>query len=123
MAENIMTSNIASNAVLNNKKGFVNIHINSKIFDKDVIYSAVYVFLDKAYILLDVNHGGGSNSEQIIIRLKPKKGRDLALLANEFNNELLNYLFYKNQSTKNKIVRDAIIRRLILTNEEEQLFS
>jgi len=106
--------------------------LNQKIFPKDVIYSAAYVFLDKAYIILDMQPG----NDEILVKLRLKDNaekkrknstfddniKELKRTANDFNNEVLSYLYYKNQSMKNKVVRDAIIRRLILTNESEPLF-
>ena len=37
----------------------------------------------------------------------------------DFNNELLNYAVYKQQSEKNKGIRETILQRLLLTNSPE----
>jgi His-Xaa-Ser system protein HxsD len=88
------------------------IEINPKIYALDVIYSAAYVFIDKAYIILD-----GDPKKKITVLLKPKEDYDLEKLGMEFNNELLNYAQYKEKNTQNKPIREAIIQRALITND------
>ena len=88
------------------------IDINPKIYALDVIYSAAYVFIDKAYIILD-----GDPKKKITVLLKPKEDYDLEKLGMEFNNELLNYAQYKEKNTQNKPIREAIIQRALITND------
>lgn len=85
--------------------------INPKIYPLDVVYSAAYSLLDKAYVVLD-----GDPEEEIIAEVRSKGGVDLRALGDEFNNELLNYAVYKKQSEKNALIRQAIIQRALLTN-------
>ena len=102
-------------------KDYVLLSINPKIYPLDVVYSAAYALLDKAYIVLD-----GDPEEEIIaeIRLKGKNvgkdGKDavecLKEIGNEFNNELINYAVYKKQSEKNALIRQTIIQRALLTS-------
>lgn len=98
------------------KKDKVIVKINSKFYSLDIIYSAAYVFLDKAYILID-----GDIKKEIIVELKPKAKRDLETLGNEFNNELLNYATYKVFSEKNKDIRTMIVQRAIITGDPKVL--
>jgi His-Xaa-Ser system protein HxsD len=98
------------------------IKLNQKVYPLDVIYSAAYVFIDKAYIILDED-----SKKNISVFLKPKKKMDLNELGGEFYNELLNYAQYKTQAEKNKAIRETIIQRALITNdpsiiEEENLF-
>jgi len=98
------------------------IKLNPKIYPLDVIYSAAYVFIDKAYIILEEDH-----NKNIEVFLKPKAQTDLNELGGEFYNELLNYAQYKTQAKKNKVIRQTIIQRALITNdpniiEEDDLF-
>jgi len=103
---------MVSNIEIDKKENSCILSINPKIYSLDVIYSAAYVFLDKAYLLLD-----GDPETEIIVKLKPKEEYSLEKLGDEFNNELINYSYYKVQSMKNQRIREAIIQRALLTNE------
>lgn len=96
------------------KEGCILISINPRIYSLDVIYSAAYVFLDKAYLLLD-----GDPQKKIVVELRPKEKSksNLEKLGREFNNELLNYATYKEQSERNASIRQAIVQRALLTSE------
>ncbi len=86
--------------------------INTKLYPPEVIYSAAYVFLDKAFFLFD-----GDPKKQINVTIKPrKKGLDLKGLCMEFSNELINYSVYVIQAAKKQAIREAIIRRALATN-------
>ncbi|MBN1543865.1 His-Xaa-Ser system protein HxsD [Candidatus Woesearchaeota archaeon] len=87
--------------------------INPKIYPLDVIYSAAYIMIDKAYIILD-----GDPEKEISVNIQRKEdGQELKKIVQEFNEELLNYAVYKSQSEKNKELREAILKRVLLTNE------
>ncbi len=86
------------------------ISVNPKIYPLDIVYSAAYTLLDKAYIVID-----GDPDEEIIAEIRPKNNEDLKTLGNEFNNELINYAVYKKQSEKNAVIRQAIVQRALLT--------
>lgn len=92
------------------------IKINPKIYPLEVVYSAAYVFLDKAYILID-----GDPKKEIIVEAKPKEEKNLEYFGGEFNNELLNYLTYKNFSDKNKDIRTMIVQRALITGDPDVL--
>lgn len=101
-----------ANLEIDKKENQVTVSVNPKIYSADVIYSAAYVFLDKAYVLVD-----GDPEDEIIVQLKPKNPYDLEKLGREFNNELLSYSFYKTQAEKNTAVREAMIQRVLVTND------
>lgn len=98
---------------IHRKENCVVISISPKIYSLDVVYSAAYVFLDKAYILLS-----GEPKKEIMVELRPKEKRnEIEKLGREFSNELINYAFYKKQSEKNAPIRQAILQRALLTSE------
>lgn len=103
-----------SNLEIKKSEGKIIVKINPKIYPLDVVYSAAYVFLDKAYVLID-----GDPKKEIIVELKPKDGKSIDKLGDEFNNELLNYANYKKFSEKNKDIRTMIVQRAIVTNDPE----
>jgi len=79
-----------------------------------VIYSAGYVLLDRAYVLLD-----GDPKKEIIVQLKAKKtGENLEELALDFNNELISYAVYVVQAARTDEIRKAIVERALLTVED-----
>ena len=43
--------------------------LDAKIYPKDVVYSAAYVFIDRAYVILE-----GDPEKHITVGLKPKAG-------------------------------------------------
>ena len=56
------------------------------LYPRDVVYGAAYVFLDRAYVLLDRHEG------RFLVHLRGKQAADeaaLRALAGEFENELL----------------------------------
>lgn len=87
------------------------ITINAKVYPLEVIESAAYVFIDKAYIILD-----GDPQNDVIVTIIPKKGHEKENLELEFHNELINYANYKNFADKNRELRIAILQRALVTN-------
>jgi len=88
------------------------ISINPEIFSLEVIYSATYTFLDRAYFVFE-----GDPDEEIRVKVKPKSSDDdIEELAYEIQNELVNYAVYIIQSSRNQEIRNAIIKRALNTN-------
>lgn len=98
------------------KNGSVLLTVNPKIYPLDTIYSAAYVFLDRAYILLD-----GNPDEIILVQIKPKAAEDLQRLGCEFNNELLNYADYHSRAEHTQKIRELILQRALITNDPSVL--
>jgi len=97
---------------IDQKKREATILVNTKIYAPEVIYSAAYVFLDKAHFLFD-----GNPNKEITVTVKPKeKNLDLKKLCLDFSNELINYSVYVIQAAKKQAIREAIIRRALATN-------
>lgn len=91
--------------------------VNPKIYPLELIYSAAYIMIDKAFIVLD-----GDPDKTIKIEVRKKKPeQDLKTLVMEFNEELLNYAVYKAQSERNKVLRETILQRVLLTNNPNHL--
>jgi His-Xaa-Ser system protein HxsD len=102
------------------KEGYATFSVNPKIYPLDLIYSASYILMDKAYIFLD-----GDPQTEILVELRRKEGtkESLKKIVFDFNDELLNYAVYKQQSEKNKGVREAILRKIILENDPQSIKS
>lgn len=96
-------------------KDHILVDVSPKVYPLDVLYSAAYVLLDRAYVVID-----GDPDKKVIVEIRPKGKCDLVKLGNEFNNELINYAVYKAQSEKNRALREAFIQRALLTNIETQ---
>lgn len=100
---------------LNTEENYCTLKINPGIYPLEIIYCAAYVFIDKAYVILD-----GDPGKEIEVILKPKdtsNNESLNNLGHEFYNELLNYAVYYQKSKSSRAVRDAIIQKALLTNE------
>lgn len=70
--------------------GWIKMVVKTKVYSLPTIYSAGYVFMDKAYVYLD-----SEGSDKVVIWLCPKNKRaDLDSLAAEFCQEMLNYAHY-----------------------------
>ncbi|MEM0360633.1 MAG: His-Xaa-Ser system protein HxsD [Candidatus Diapherotrites archaeon] len=97
------------------KHGKAIVSVNPKVFTLEVVYSAAYVLLDKAYFFLD-----GDPAKEILVTIKArdkKRGaKALEEIANHFNNELINYSVYAVQAARNQAIREAIIQRALATN-------
>lgn len=103
-----------NNIDINKKGNFVLVSINPKIYPLEIIYSAAYTFIDRAYVIID-----GNPSEELFVELKLKEKGDLETLGREFNNELVNYAVYAVQSVRTQNVRDALVEKVFSSNTED----
>ncbi|MBU0758327.1 MAG: hypothetical protein KKF44_09735 [Nanoarchaeota archaeon] len=100
---------VFANLEVHEEEGYVAVSVNPKIYPLDIVYSASYCFLDRAYVVL-----GGDPNEEILVELRHKEGKkDLETLGRDFNNELINYAVYNVQSLRNQGIRDAIVSKAI----------
>lgn len=90
------------------------VSVNPKLYPIEAVYSAAYVFMDRAYIVLD-----GDPEKEILVKIKPKSEESLENLGNEFNNELLNYSDYLTRAKETKKLREMLLQRAIITNDPE----
>jgi His-Xaa-Ser system protein HxsD len=93
-------------------EGTAVIKVNPKVYSLETVYSAAYVFLDKAYIVLD-----GDPKKEIIVKLKAKGKESLEILGNEFLNELINYSDYQQRAGQTKEIREMLLQRALFTND------
>ncbi|MBW2991652.1 hypothetical protein KY345_00360 [Candidatus Woesearchaeota archaeon] len=111
--------NALNNIEIDEKGEYALFSVNPKIYPLDLVYSASYIMIDKAFIILD-----GDPKEKILVEIRKKKPeQDLKTLVREFNEELLNYAVYKVQSEKNKHIREMILQRVLLTNHPDYIAS
>ena len=96
--------------------GSVILKVNPKLYPLEVIYSAAYVFLDRAYVLLD-----GDPKKEVIVKLMPKEKHDLKKLGGEFFNELINYADYNKRAKETKSIREMLLQRALITNDPSVL--
>lgn len=113
MAKNLFS---IDNLEIQKDKNNVIVSVNPRIYGLSIIFSAAYVFIDKAYVIVD-----GDPNEEIIVQLKAKdKKADLEKLGREFNNELINYINYAVQTEKTMPLRAAIVQRAFFTHAQEE---
>ncbi len=104
---------VIGNLEINNNEGLLVVSVNPKIYPLNIVYSASYVFIDKAFVVID-----GDPKEEILVELRPKdKSQDLEEMGRDFNNELLSYAVYEAQSLKNAPIREAIVKRAMMIGE------
>jgi len=104
---------IINNMEINKKEKIVKVSINPKIYPLPTIYSALYSFLDKAYVHID-----GDPKEEIIVTLIPKNSEiDLEILGRELNNELINCAAFAIRMKNIKEIRNTIFKNIIEGNK------
>lgn len=103
------------NLEVDEKTGNVVVSVNPKIYPMTTIFSAAYVLVDKAWVLID-----GDPNEEIIVQLRRKDSKiNLEELGRQFNNELVNYSVYNAQVEKNAVLRGMIIQKAFETQSED----
>ena len=91
------------------------IRVNPKIYPLSIVYKAAYILMDKAYILLD-----GDPEKEITAEIRSKNGKDSAeVLAQEFNEQLLNYSVHKVQLEETRKMRELLLERALITNNPD----
>jgi His-Xaa-Ser system protein HxsD len=90
----------------------ITVRVNPKLYPLEAVYSAAYVFMDKAYIVLD-----GDPQKEILVKIKLKPGCSAEDIKGEFNNELLNYADYLARASNTKEIREMFLERAIITND------
>ena len=107
--------NKLGNIEINEKEGYAYFLVNPKIYSLEVIYSAAYVMIDRAFVILD-----GDPEKKIKIEIRKKAPHhDINELVRSFNEELLNYAAYSSQSKKNRVIRETLLQRILLTNNPQ----
>ena len=99
---------------INERENQITIWLNTKTYPLEAIYSAAYVFLDRAYIFLD-----GDPEREIIVSLKGKiklNKMQLKKLSGEFCNELLNYLLRVEIGKRTQKIREYIVASALVSS-------
>jgi len=95
--------------VIDQKNNAITFEVNSKIYAKEIVYKACYVFIDKLYIFLAPTE----KKDAITVTLRGKERcpnkKSLEKLEGEFVNELLNCLVRENVSKRNQKVLEQIV--------------
>jgi His-Xaa-Ser system protein HxsD len=89
------------------------IKLNQRVYPKDVVFSAAYALIEKAYFIFDEDP-----KKNIIVNIEPKK-RNFKLMG-EFKQELLNQSVYKKSLENTKEIRLNILKRALLTENERE---
>lgn len=87
--------------------------LKTKNYPLEAIYSAAYVFVDRAYVYLD-----GSPEKEINVFLKGKEllnKKQLESLQGEFLNELLNYLVRIETARMNQKIREYVVASALVS--------
>ena len=117
-----------SGKIFKKGNGWVKLTIDPKIYSLTTVYSAGYIFLDRAYIYIDKD-----KKNRITIWLFSKNKKEpLSDLGMEFCNELLNYAHYFTSLKANADAVKILMQRALfsaapslaneaVTNEIEQL--
>lgn len=93
--------------------------LKTKNYPLEAIFSAAYVFIDRAYIYLD-----GDPEKEIMVRLRSKEKADkkkLEVLEGEFLNELLNFLLRVEIARNNQKIREYIVASALVSSLPENL--
>ncbi len=89
--------------------------INPKIYSIEVVQKAAYILMDKATIILN-----GDPEKEIVADIKNCSDCvAIGDIVKMFNEELLNYAVYKQQSENNKEIREILLQRVLLSNTRE----
>lgn len=102
------------NIELNWEENFALVSVNPKIYALPVVFSAAYIMLEKAFVVID-----GNPEEQIVVSLEPKSGKDIEGLAREFNEQLVNFAVNLEQSKATKSIREEFVKQAFLTHSHK----
>ncbi|MFH0891189.1 MAG: His-Xaa-Ser system protein HxsD [Candidatus Falkowbacteria bacterium] len=101
-----------------NKNNIIKIRLNAKLYPKEAIFGAAYVFIDRVYVFLDA-----PKPDVIDVSLESKSGasaKGMEKLRGEFQNELLNYVHRINLAKFNKKIREYIVERALYSSVEKE---
>ena len=93
----------------------IKIKLNPKIYSMQIIYSAAYALLDKAYIVLDGNPETEISAE-IFSKGSGSEGLEsLEKLKQRFHDELINYGNYYSSLNRDKEIVKMILERALFS--------
>lgn len=85
--------------------------IDTKIFDKDIVLKAAFNFIDRWYFLFSINNDGN-----ILLQYTPKDdvSLDAEKVVRDFTDDLLEVYLRDKLEKDNKVIREAIITKSLL---------
>lgn len=95
--------------------------IDESIYPREAIYGAAYIFVDRAYIYLDIPEKG-----KISIRFRSKnENESLNKIEGEYMNELLQYVLRLSIASDNKKIREQIVEQALFAalGREERILN
>lgn len=96
---------------INTGKGYVKLKVDTTFYPLTTIYSAGYVFLDRAYLYLDKD-----SKDKVVIWLFWKNKREnLKKLGMDFYNELINYAHYFSSLKANAEAIKMLMQRALFS--------
>jgi hypothetical protein len=90
-----------------NESGWESIEIDSKIFELENIYRALYCLLEKAYFMIRTTENGN-----FMVFIK-KKSMDTKFVKEELNNELIKFKELERREKASKELEKAILTDII----------
>lgn len=91
------------------EKESVIVNVDSSIYGKETALAAAYAMLGKAHVMV----GKNEKKEGFLVSLTPLEGKkeqkELKELAKEFNDQLVNYAAFYQESAKNDELRKVLI--------------
>lgn len=97
------------NFEIDRKSNTALVSVNPKIYPLDVVFSAAYSMMGKAFVVLD-----GNPETEVVACLKPRQKEKPESLARQFNDELLNFAVNQEESKKTRLLREEIIKQAFL---------
>lgn len=94
------------NFEIDKKENLALVSVNPKIYPLNVVFSASYLMMDRAFVVID-----GNPETEIVVSLRPRNNEKPEGLARQFNDELLNYAVNDCESRKTATLRDEIIKQ------------
>jgi len=97
----------------------VTVPVDTKLYPLDAVYGAAYIFLDRAYVLLEKS---GEGTVKVTLTGKaPLTGKELEALGGEFANELLNQAIRAGLSESGRKIREYIVVKGLYGGAPEKL--
>lgn len=96
---------------INTGKGYVKLKVDTTLYPLTTIYSAGYVFLDRAYLYLDKD----SKDRVVVWLFRKNKRENLKKLGMDFYNELINYAHYFSSLKANAEAIKMLMQRALFS--------
>lgn len=105
--------NAIRNIQVDTENNAVTVAVNPEVYPLDVIYGASFVYIDRAYVMLDRAEG---DEARVMVSLKARQPSDseaLEALGGSFANELLSQALRETIAKKTQKIRELVINRAL----------